>query len=275
DDTTLLETSGAVDMDAVDYRYQYATQIYDDCSKASGKNWFLYPILDGSDWIAGIWYDFSASTAYSSSLKISNDLDDADEGVVFLPGLATNLNRSPSRVYSGVSEPFDGGTTYQQLGATITTFAARDTSAPMANVKTVTKANARALRYLNTINTEEDVIDTSIIVPTDQVNDVLAGQRLECKYTHLPGYEDFSWMRVLKKTTTFLTPWEYGIDLTLSSQPAVPVPFPVPGDTVDGYSCSTLGYIVPEESMSDPTGVLHASRFAPYTGNSLDDFGQY
>ncbi len=222
DDTALLSTGSPVDMDAVDYRYQYATQIYDDCSQASGKNWFLYPVFDGSDWVVGFWYDFGSSTEYSSDIRISNDLDDIDDVVTFAPGLATELTRDPSRVYSGVAMPYDGGTVYQQRTATATEFARRDTSAPMVNVKTATKANARAVRYLGTINTEEDVIKTSLILPTTQVNDVLAGQRIEAKYTHLPGYEDFSWMRVLEKTTTFLTPREYGVDLTLSAQVAPP-----------------------------------------------------
>jgi hypothetical protein len=247
DDTTLVDTSAPVAMDAADYRYQYATQIYDDCSQASGKNWFMYPVLEGSgsDWVAGFAYMFGESTEFSSDIRISNDLDDIDSVVTFAPGRATTLTRDPSRVYSGVSIPFDGGTVYQQNSSTVTAFARRDTSAPMINVKTLAKATARASRYLLTINTEEDVIETSIIVPPEQVNDVIPGQRIEAKYVHLPGYSDFSWMRVLARTVTFLTPAEYGIDLTLSAQPAGPTLFPVPGDTVDGFLCTVDGYRVP------------------------------
>jgi hypothetical protein len=222
---------------------------------------------------------FGESTEFSSDIRISNDLDDVDSVVTFWPGLATKLRRDPSRVYAGVSEPYDGGIVYYENATTAAAFGHRDTSAPMVNVKTNTKAYNRALRYTNTINTEEDVIETSIMVPPSQVNDVVPGQRIEAKYVHLPGYDEFSWMRVLARTVTFLTPAEYGIDLTLSAQPAVPTPFPIPGDTVDGYVCSLPGYIVPTEGVVDPEGILHCSTFmgpsGRYVGNSNTDFGKY
>ena len=232
DDLTYLDTNGPVDMDAVDYRYQYASQIYDDCAQASGKNYYLYPSFDGSDWVVGFWYGFGESTDFSSDIRISNDLDDIDDVVTFAPGLATSLGRDPSRVYSGVSMPYDGGTVYAEDSGTVADFGHRDTSAPMVNVKTSTKALARAGRYLNTIDTEEDVIETSLILPPSQVNDVMPGMQIEAKYVHLPGYADFSWMRVLARTVTFLTPSEYGVDLTLSAQPASVGP--TPGPTVIG-----------------------------------------
>jgi hypothetical protein len=227
DATTFLDTSGPVNMDAADYRYQYANQIYDDCSQASGKNYFLYPYFD-STWKVGFWYEHSdESTDYSSDIQISNDASDIDYSTTFEAKIDTTLTRDPSRVYSGVAMPFDGGTQYSQRASTISVFAARDTSAPMVNVKTYTKAQARALRYLDTIKTEEDIIETGLYLPPEQVNDVLVGQRMQAKFTHLPGYEDFSWMRVLKKTTTFLTPWLYDVDLTLSGTASNASPYSV------------------------------------------------
>ncbi len=273
EDVSLLDTSAPVAMDAVDYRHQYATQIYDDCSQASGKNWYVYPVFDGYDWVVGFWYGFGESTDYSSAIRISNDLDDVDSVVTFAPGRATTLTRDPSRVYAGVSMPYDGGIIYYENATTATRFGHRDTSAPMVNVKTNTKAYNRAQRYLLTINTEEDVIDTSILVPPEQVNDVLPGQRIECKYVHLPGYSDFSWMRVLARTVTFLTPREYGVDLTLSAQP-VAVFYPIPGDVVppDSSLCTIGGYQVPLTGGGNTP--MHVTTVPPYLGNSWNDFAQ-
>ncbi len=48
---------------------------------------------------------------------------------------------------------------------------------------------------------------------------------MEAKFTHLPGYQDdFSWMRVLRRTVTFLTPKLYKLDLMLSAkvEPSTP-----------------------------------------------------
>ncbi len=245
DPSTFLDTSGPVDMDAADYRYQYATQIYDDCSQASGKNWYLYPYF-ATTWKVGFWYAQGDSTDYSSDIRISNYQPDIDYSTTFEAKIDTTLTRDPSRVYSGVSMPFDGGTQYSQRASTISVFAARDTSAPMVNVKTYTKAQARALRYLDTIKTEEDVIETGLYLPPEQVNDVLAGHRIEARFTHLPGYEDFSWMRVLKKTSTFLTPWLYEVDLTLSAE----VSPPAPANFLVAFFANTSG--LPEDLSDNP-----------------------
>jgi hypothetical protein len=74
---------------------------------------------------------------------------------------------------------------------------------------------------------------------------------------------------------TFLTPREYGVDLTLSAQPVV-VLYPVPGDLVppDGLLCTATGYRLPLEGGMDVNGVMHVTTHSPYLGNSYTDFSQ-
>ncbi len=64
EDFTYLLTGSPVDMDAVDYNGQYGSQILDDCSQASGKNWFVYPIFD-TEWMFGLWYGHTDGTEYT------------------------------------------------------------------------------------------------------------------------------------------------------------------------------------------------------------------
>lgn len=236
DDDTYLSTDDPVNMDAADYRGQYISDVVQDCRDASGKDCFIYDVdLGGGDYGLGVFYDVTSSDALRSDLRISNDLEDVDadgdtdpgagEDWTWAASLDSKLVRDPSRVFSGVWGNYDGGHVYEQRAATVTEFADRDTITSWPNVKSSAKATARAQRYLITISTEEDVITTSIEVGPEHVNDARAGWAIECKFTHLPGYEEFGWMRIMARTVTFLTPRRYRITYTLStSGPSTPAP---------------------------------------------------
>jgi hypothetical protein len=183
-------------MDAVDYRGQGFRQVLDDCSLQSGKNWFLWR----HDQEHSLWYGPRGTTDFSSSIKISNVLADIDNATVFAPSITSKLTRDPSRVYSGIYRAYANSFLYTQNDDTAETFARRDTFESSPNVKTKLKALVRNERELSDISTEEDVISTAIIVPRAQANDVVAGQRMQVKYTHFDGYEAYVWMRVLNRT---------------------------------------------------------------------------
>ncbi len=55
-DTTYLDTSGPVNMDAVDYRGQYVRDIIDDCAQQSGKNWYHLDVGTSGSTVFGTWY---------------------------------------------------------------------------------------------------------------------------------------------------------------------------------------------------------------------------
>lgn len=217
DEEDYINTGGAVAMDAADYRGQTCFDVLNDCAQASGKNfWVMFRPDIGNSY--GLWYDFTSSEAYTSDISISNVLSDVDGTTVFAASFDTALVRDPSRVYSGVYMPYDGGTVYRQLASTASNFHPRDITSYSPNVKTAAKANARADRYLQSIATEEDRITTSIIVPNAQVQDLKEGHRVLCKFSHLPGYEDWSYLRVLNRTVEQVSEYYYQVTVELSGE---------------------------------------------------------
>lgn len=224
-DSTLISTANPVAMDAVDYRNQRCQDILNDCAQASGKNFFLWLNQNFSPAKYGLFYDFHSSSAYPSTLRLSNVLSDVDSVTTFaVSETDTKLNRDPSRVYSGVVLPYTGGQVYVQDSAISTEFHARDTIAPSVNVKTAAKATARAQRYISDAATENDLISTSFLVPLDKVNRVMQGMTLQCRFSHLPGYEDFSYMRALNRTVTMTSEEYYTVGLDLSPAASVTTP---------------------------------------------------
>ena len=229
-----FSTDNPVAMDAADCRGMTVYDVVNDCMLQSGKNSYQQDIEDGtpvdpygSDGYVGMtWYDFAASEARSSDLRISNYDDDIDAWVGDLSGpgpawtwgasLDTKMRRDPTRIYWKVVGQYDGGQVVRTRLATAAAFAARETTASWPLVKTATKANARADRYLLDISTEEDVITTTIEVHPAHVNDARAGHRIEARFSHLPGYEEWTWMRILNRTITLVTPRVYRITYTLS-----------------------------------------------------------
>jgi hypothetical protein len=221
DATTFLDTSGAVAMDAVDYRGQRVEDVANDCSQASGKNYFITSIgtFAGNFYL---WYGFADSTLYRSPLRLSNDLADIDNVLTFAIADDTKLNRDPSRVYSGVYLPYDGGgntSVYVQSAATANRFAlkGRDVQMDGANVKTAAKATARAIRYLNDLDQEEDRITTAVLLPAAKQGFIREGMAVQFKATHIPGYDAFSYMRVLTRTLSQPSEEQYLLKLELAA----------------------------------------------------------
>jgi hypothetical protein len=248
-----VSTLFPVAMDAVDYRDQSNQQILDDCSQQSGKNYFVFydePVLQ-----YGLYYDFPGSSAYRSSLRLTNILGYVDNDITFgVSETETKLNRDPSRVYSGVVLPFVGGEVYVQNDTIANTFVRRDTTAPSYNVKTAAKATARANRYIVDAATEADVITTSFLVPLSRVNHLREGQAVQCRFAHFPGYDQgWNWMRVLKRTVTATSEEFYTIEVEMaaavggltadgSASSGVPVTDPVPLQSCVGLNHLTYYY---------------------------------
>lgn len=219
--TYVSSTATRISMDAVDYRGQSVTSILDDCAQASGKNWWVVYFESLGQY--GLWYDFADSTVYSSTLWLSNTLTDIDSATSFpISEENTTLERSPSRLVSGVYLPYDGGWVYRQDTAVGAQYIYRDVAAPSVNVKTETKAVARALRYLGDNDTEEDVIRTEVVLPAASVNGIMHGMRVQLKASHLPDYETVRWLRVLNRTVTETSEEHLTVALELSPVAVAP-----------------------------------------------------
>ena len=206
DITTYVSTDDPVDMDKNDYRGQMFNQIADDCAQQSGKNWYAWVMWSGSAYEVFAWYGDDSLTDFSSTLSLTNDLDDLvmadieDGTSLYWPiSRDTKLARDPSRVFSGAVVPYDGGYAYAVDDDTADTYARRDSVQPAANVKTATKAKARARRYVNSLDEQDERITTSVEVPAALVNQLRQGMRIPYKATHQPGYEDYVWCRILNR----------------------------------------------------------------------------
>lgn len=216
DDSLYFDTSGAVPMDAADYRGQKFNQVLDDCAQASGKNYFVWSRQETGEF--SLWYDFAGSTSYSSMIKLTNVLSEVDNDLTFAISADTEFARSPDRVYSGAYLPYDGGAVFQQDVTTANDFARRDAIMPSENVKSAAKATARANRYLGTMDTEEDVITTTVQLPAAKVNFLMQGMRVQIKASHLPGYESaYLWARVLNRSVRQVSEENYDVKLELAS----------------------------------------------------------
>lgn len=225
-----VNTVGAVNMDAVDYRRQSVEAILSDCARASGKNyWVVYFEALGQ---FGLWYDWDYSEVYDSTIKLSNDEADIDDSTTFAYFHTSNLTQDPGRVYSGTVidfQPAASETTSWVYETDIDTgneFVFRDVAYTEANVKTETKARARARRYNAGSDSEEDVMHVSFVVPAAKVNAFMHGMRIQVKGTHWgftggSSYTSFTWTRGLHRTVTQLAPTHYRIDADLSPVPTV------------------------------------------------------
>ncbi|MDP3972226.1 MAG: hypothetical protein Q8P61_04850, partial [Candidatus Nanopelagicales bacterium] len=268
--STYINTDGAVDMDAVDYRQQSVEAILNDCSQASHKNyWVIYEEALGE---FSLWYDWDHSPTYDSTILLSNDEADIDDSTTFAYFPTSNLTQDPSRVYSGTLVPFQPANTettswvYETQLSTGNEFVFRDVSYPSINVKTEAKARARAILYNTDSASEEDVFHVSFVVPSAKVNALMHGHRVQIKGTHWGfsggnSYTTYTWTRCLTRTVTQLAPTHYRIDAELT-----PVPVETPTAVLwraqtDNRGGGSIGGIFPigwrcsgdlDESPSDP-----------------------
>ena len=222
DTTTYVHTDRPTSMTTADYNQQPNLSVIDDCAQQSGKNYWVdyIPHLGYT-----LWYGFAGEADYVASIALSNVASEVNEDSIWAPAPTAQLDRDPSRVYSGVGVPYDGGSVYRTRPATATAFAARDTMMPAVNVKTAAAASKRATRYLNEIATQEERITVPLMLLSTHINAVKAGQWINVHFSHMPGYDTtFVPMRVLSKTSVLVDPSWYQVDLELSGGDALPPP---------------------------------------------------
>jgi hypothetical protein len=219
DDDLYFNTASPVAMDAVDYRGQTVDNLLNDCSQQSGKNYFVWYNDDTNQY--SLFYDFASGSNYTSPIRLTNVLSEVDNVFTFAISQDTQLQRSPDRVFSGAYLQYDGGAIYTQLESTADDFARRDANMPAENVKTATKAKARAGRYLASISTEEDVITTTVQLPAAKVNFLMQGMRVRFKATHLPGYTESTYVRALTRSVSQVSEEYYDVKLELAGATSV------------------------------------------------------
>lgn len=214
-DHGLVDSSGGVDMDETDYRGQKPVDILNDCAQQSGRNYYVYYHEASGDFALAYFRAIDTVNLISSDdFRLSNVLTDVDNDVTFAPTQDAKLVRDPSRIASAVYMPYSGGNVYRSNSDTQEQFGPRDVAAPAANVKTAAKANARADRYLEENASEDDRLTIAARLPKAHVNDWYQGEAVQVRLSHLPGYEEFRYVRALRRTVQqdMLTPEYYLVE---------------------------------------------------------------
>lgn len=185
-------------MDANDYRTQRPIDVLNDCCIEDNYSfWCDYNEAHGKP---ELFFIRPASDDYASAVAVSNLYADADGVTVFFPYRDAKLGRSASRIAFGALVTHADGYEYRRKDSTGEQFGKLDQVAPMSNVKTAARAGRLAQKFVNDNDEETDVINLQLNVPAAQVNDIRHGHRLNVKFQHLPGYEDYVGMRVLRRT---------------------------------------------------------------------------
>lgn len=284
EETEFFFTDAPVDMSESDYTGQYSEGVLNDCMQQSGANCYLYPApIEDEPLRIGIWYGRTEREDFQSIHKISNDPADIspevltgfdgvtpqyDTGYVFPPSLDMTLERDPSRQITGVMVQYDGGYVYDSNPAPSVVLTRRDMVFAGELVKNSTQALARAVRYLEDLESEDDAIECSVQVPDWLLHAFVAGNRVQFKATHLAslGYDEYVWMRVAKVTTRQVQGEDYeahgwyelALDLRAETPPGPPgPPPPEPGNCV-AEDPTEEGFYGPNNGdISAGTGNVH------------------
>lgn len=216
-------------LDAHDYRGEDAGVLLADC--AIEDQYTFWNEVNEAREAPELFFMDPDSSAYASTLTVSNVLTDYDGITTFFPTIDAELARSPDRVAGGVFLPYTNGYVYGRNTTTATNFALVDRVAPMATVHSETRARRLANKFLAVNNEEDDRITFGVDLPIAQVNDIRTGHRLFVRFLHLPGYESGRWTRVLHRSV--LQQVENGGDsyrLLLEVVPSGTFPPPTSGD---------------------------------------------
>lgn len=211
------------DMDANDYRPQNAGEVLKHISLITQMNHYAR-YRDASSDIELAFYEPNTSELDSSTLRISNVEADIDFETTWPPFFANNrLHRKGDRVAAGIVVQWEKGFVYGYRLPTSYEFGFIDQTHSDPNTHTEEQAERLRRSLLNQHKSQDERIEgLRIQVPAANLNDVRHGQRIQAKFSHHPGWEDWRWARVVSKA--FSRPDNdtqalYDVDLELSPQP--------------------------------------------------------
>ncbi len=201
DDTGKVHNFGSTDMmDATDYRGQFPDAVLTDCNDRTGGvlNYFAFwdPTPASGSPRAALFFDTLDASTYDCTISISNAGDD-NGTTIFEPDHPARLERNPGTVYSDVIVNYKNGSVHRYLASTATNFIQRGTTISRPYTGTAATASAQGDAYLKRNNAEVDRIATTIHVPSSVVGLIQAGMRMRCTFTHMPGYETGTSMRIV------------------------------------------------------------------------------
>jgi hypothetical protein len=183
-------------IDESDYRGQHPYDVLNDCCALFGGRQYS-AFYDHDLGTTELFYGDPDTGVGTSTLRISNDIDDVDRVVTFWPFGDSTLTRSSEGVYSGVYFTYRNGAIYRTRVATQIDFIDRDANYDTQRVGALATANAQAAAFLESHKDERETISCTVRLPRDKVNLIREGLVVDVKFTHLPGYTSFTSMLVI------------------------------------------------------------------------------
>jgi hypothetical protein len=191
-----------------DYRGQYADDVLRDIvSAASFDRWTFFLYWDdaaASGEEVSLFYNDTTDAINDSTLRISNLIADESSTTIY-PFVDAALERDPAGQYGGVYTTGSGfAPIYRTKAATIAAMGlTRDATYTSARLNSATASN-HTDGFLNWHSIETDRITCTVQLPSTQANLIRAGMRVQVKFTHLDGYEAFTWVRVTNRSVNFV-----------------------------------------------------------------------
>jgi hypothetical protein len=262
--------------DETDYRGKYADDVLSDIvTAATAGRWVFFVYWDDSaapGEEVSLFYGEAVSAINDSTLRISNVLSDVDDTVTFWPYQESSLDASGDAIYDGVYISYVGGTLYRQLGSTFTEFGIhRDGVYESDRNNNLTSASLHADTFLTTHAAQVDTITCVMRLPSDKVNLIEAGMRIQVRFEHIPHYDTFTWTRVTRRTLTLTAGGNdfYDVQLELSTKGINQAGGGDPGVFPAPQPCSGPPTIVNDEAGALGLPYTWDWSFTPTAGNVL------
>jgi hypothetical protein len=208
-------STGATNLDAADYRYQTPMEILADMAPQSGKVAFAF--YNPSTAKVELFYDLQTASTNDSTAKISNILSDAGAGV-YPPFTDASMERVGENIASKAVLRWVGGVTVGENLTTKSTYGEMTYTWDSSRIGRAATAAGQVATVLAARAGPEETVTCRLLLPAANVNDILEGQRIQCKFSHLPGLTSYTWMRVIRRAVAVDESDQYLVQLTLSNK---------------------------------------------------------
>jgi len=193
-------TNNPVNLGEADFTDSFPIDVLTDLLPVAGKT--AYVTWDYTNARPQLFYDLTNSTTYDASASISDVLADAlaSPTTVFGPRVAPVLHRVIEDGYSDVWLRYKNGLVHVHDDAFESSYARRDLMLDTSRIGNPATALAYANKALAAHNHETKTIDCEVELDAEYVNDILEGNRLAFRSSHLTGFTTSTYTRVEKRT---------------------------------------------------------------------------
>ena len=244
-------STNATNLDAADYRYQKPMEILADMAPQSGKVAFAF--YNESTTAVELFYDLQTASTYDSTAKISNVAADIGAGV-YPPYQDASMELSGETIASKAVLKWVGGVTVGENLTTKSTYGEMTYFWESSRIGRAATAAGQVATVLANYALPDGTVTVRIELNPANVNDILEGQRIQVKFSHLPGLSSYTWMRVIRRAVAVLASGKYLVQLTLSNKVRLALGggppstiFPLPPASAPTYnqaaSATTVGVV--------------------------------